>query len=194
MGSAVWCHMTQGKRFLAMHRSAASWGAWPKKTQKNDTKRPPRFHLPDPLLAFPQPWRMEKIKTSKKKTAFNPRKARRKKTGGGREKKHRRNFIKKVVVWAFLAPFEKGTGRGKQMEDEERKNKKFVKTERCFLGKNRGREVSGVSPTSGLMCSWTRTQLRGEKCLAVLVGRKKGHMICYGQKIRKIIQKQWNRR
>lgn len=63
-------------------------------------------------------------------------------------KKHPRNFIKKVVVWAFLAPFEKGTGRGKQMEDEERK-KKFVKTERC---KNRGREVSGVSPTSGLMC------------------------------------------
>lgn len=67
------------------------------------------------------------------------------------EKKHRRNFIKKVVVWAFLACFEKGIGRGKQMEDEEQK-KKFVKTERCFLGKNRGREVSGVSPTSGLMC------------------------------------------
>lgn len=58
-----------------------------------------------------------KIKTSKRKTAFNPRKARRK-NRWKKEKKHRRNFIKKVVVWAFLACFEKGTGRGKQMKDD----------------------------------------------------------------------------
>lgn len=27
-------------------------------------------------------------------------------------------------------------------------------------------------------------QLRGEKCLVVLVGQKEGHMICYGQKMK----------
>lgn len=105
------------------------------------------------------------------------------------EKKHRRNFIKKVVVWAFLACFEKGIGRGKQMEDEEQKKKKFVKTERCFLGRKIVAERSPVCLRHLGSCAAEQEQLRGEKCLAVLVGRKKGTHDLLWPKDKKIIIK-----
>lgn len=91
-------------------------------------------------------------------------------------KKHRRNFIKKVVVWAFLACFEKGTGRGKQMEDGERKNnkKEVYKDRKMLFGEKswqRGlRRVSDI---------WAHVQLnkntaKGGKMFGCFSWTKKG--------------------
>ncbi len=164
-----------------------------KKTQKNDTKRPPRFHLPDPLLAFPQPWRMEKIKTSKKKTAFNPRKQEGKKQVVEGKKSTAETLSKKWLFglfWLLLrrVQVEESKWRTKSEKKEVCKDRKMLFGEKSW---QRGlRHVSDV---------WAHVQLnkntaKGGKMFGCLVGRKKGHMICYGQKIRKIIQKQWNRR
>ncbi len=91
--------------------------------KKTTKKRHKNGHLDficqDPLLAFPHPEEWKKLKRQKRKQPSTQEKQK-EKTGGGREKKHRRNFIKKWLFGLF-GSFEKGTGRGKQMEDEERK-------------------------------------------------------------------------
>lgn len=114
MGSAVWCHMTQGKMALCINNSSA-----PCHTAKM-SQSGPRQTL---LVCLPQTL---KKKSQKVKQSPNPRKVRK---IGEREKKHRRNFIKKVVVWAFLQRYR----RGKQIEEMEKKQ--FAKIERILWEK-----------------------------------------------------------
>lgn len=81
-----------------------------------------------------------------------------------------------MVVWAFLACFEKGTGRGKQMEDGERKNnkKEVYKDRKMLFGEKswqRGlRRVSDI---------WAHVQLnkntaKGGKMFGCFSWTKKG--------------------
>lgn len=114
MGSAVWCHMTQGKNGF-MHQQLSS--------SMSHGKNEPIGSSPDSTVCLSQTL---KKKSQKVKQSSNPRKVRK---IGEREKKHRRNFIKKVVVWAFLQRYR----RGKQIEEMEKKQ--FAKIERILWEK-----------------------------------------------------------
>lgn len=158
MGSAVWCHMTQGKMALCINNSSA-----PCHTAKM-SQSGPRQTL---LVCLPQTL---KKKSQKVKQSPNPRKVRK---IGEREKKHRRNFIKKVVVWAFLQRYR----RGKQIEEMEKKI--VCKDRKNSLGeKSRGEAMLSSaclrdSTASVHFFSAEQEQLRGKNAWLFQLDKKR---------------------
>lgn len=106
-----------------------------KKNTKKRHKTATSVSSARPTVSFSPTLKNGKNKNVKKETSLQPKKSKKEKKQVVEGKKHRRNFIKKVVVWAFLSPFEKGTGRGKQMEDEERKKEVCKDRKMLFWGK-----------------------------------------------------------
>lgn len=127
-------------------------------------------------MPFPNP---EEKKSQKVKWSSNPRKVR--KIGERGKKAPEKLYQKSGCLGFFVEVQERKANRrnGKKIVCKDRKNS---------LGeKSRGEAMLSSaclrdSTASVHIFSAEQEQLRGKKCLVVLVGQKEGHMIRYGQK------------
>lgn len=161
MGSAVWCHMTMGKTAL-MHQQLCSPSHVAQQKWANGVLAR--------LYCLPEEKKSQKVKCSP-----NPRKARKIGERGG-EKSTVGTLSKKWLFGLFCREERKANRRnGKQ---------KYLCKDRVVW---EGKKSRGCCLQHGCVIprhrfSAEQEQLRGEKCLVVLVGQKEGHMVRYGQK------------
>lgn len=160
MGSAVWCHMTMGKTAF-MHQQLCSPSHVAQQKWAN--------RVLARLYCLPEE------KSQKVKCSPNPRKAR--KIGERGEKSTVGTLSKKWLFGLFCREERKANRRnGKQKISLQRQKELFGREKKQRM------LSSACLRDSTASFSAEQEQLRGEKCLVVLVGQKEGHMIRYGQK------------